>query len=107
MSIFSNLSGAFFVTLFCTSALATTALTGATAATAIELQAIAPPASATSGPSADGRSKKAISKKKALRKSAKPVFVKGSEETTAERSARLRRECKGGVNAGACAGYTR
>lgn len=31
----------------------------------------------------------------------------GSAETTRERSSRLKRECKGGVNAGACAGFTR
>lgn len=30
----------------------------------------------------------------------------GSAETPAERSARLRRECKGRPNAGACSGYT-
>lgn len=45
--------------------------------------------------------------KKAAKKTAKPVFIPGSEETVAQRSARLSRECKGGVNAGACAGYTR
>ena len=33
-------------------------------------------------------------------------FLRGSEETTSERSRRLKRECKGRVNAGACAGYT-
>ncbi len=33
-------------------------------------------------------------------------FLRGSEETTKERSSRLKRECKGRVNAGACAGYT-
>jgi hypothetical protein len=37
----------------------------------------------------------------------KVTFLRGSEETTGERSARLKRECRGGVNAGACAGYTR
>lgn len=37
----------------------------------------------------------------------KVTFLRGSEETTGERNARLKRECKGGVNAGACAGYTR
>ena len=31
----------------------------------------------------------------------------GSAETVRERSARLQRECRGAVNAGACAGYTR
>lgn len=34
-------------------------------------------------------------------------FVPGSAETAGQRSARLTRECKGQVNAGACAGYTR
>ena len=33
-------------------------------------------------------------------------FLRGSEETTKERSSRLKRECKGRVNAGACSGYT-
>lgn len=33
-------------------------------------------------------------------------FLPGSAETTKERSSRLMRECKGRVNAGACAGYT-
>lgn len=47
------------------------------------------------------------SKKKAAKKAAAPKFIKGSEESVAERTARLKRECKGGVNAGACAGFTR
>lgn len=34
-------------------------------------------------------------------------FLPGSAETAGERSRRLRRECRGQVNAGACAGYTR
>lgn len=33
-------------------------------------------------------------------------FIPGSQETRYERSARLKRECKGRVNAGACEGYT-
>lgn len=33
-------------------------------------------------------------------------FIPGSAETTKERSTRLKGECKGRVNAGACAGYT-
>ena len=37
----------------------------------------------------------------------KTTFSSGSQETTKERNARLQRECKGGVNAGACAGFTR
>lgn len=33
-------------------------------------------------------------------------FLPGSAETARERSTRLKRECKGRVNAGACEGYT-
>ena len=33
-------------------------------------------------------------------------FLPGSAETVKERSSRLKRECKGRENAGACAGYT-
>jgi hypothetical protein len=51
--------------------------------------------------------KKSAKKSAHKTKVSKPVYVRGSEETTGERSARLQRECKGGVNAGACAGYTR
>ena len=40
-------------------------------------------------------------------KGARAKFIQGSEETVAQRTARLKRECKGGVNAGACAGFTR
>ena len=56
---------------------------------------------------------KAIVKNKAAGKAAtaghggKITFQRGSEETTQERSTRLKRECKGRVNAGACEGYTR
>ncbi len=57
--------------------------------------------------SAVAKPQKKPAAKKAARKTAKPVYVQGSEETVAQRSARLKRECKGGVNAGACAGYTR
>ncbi len=47
-------------------------------------------------------------KKKSVKVSKKnDAFSRGSEETKSERSARLSRECKGQVNAGACAGYTR
>lgn len=48
---------------------------------------------------------KAKAKKKSLR-SRLPKFLQGSQETAKERSARLHRECKGRVNAGACSGYT-
>lgn len=55
----------------------------------------------------DGLGKKPVAKKTVPKKSAKPTYDRGSAETTPERTARLKRECKGGVNAGACAGYTR
>lgn len=51
------------------------------------------------------QAKKKSSKHKSAGNNAK--FSPGSQETSKERSARLQRECKGGVNAGACAGYTR
>ena len=51
------------------------------------------------------QAKKKAAKHKSAGNNAK--FSPGSQETTKERSARLQRECKGGVNAGACAGYTR
>ena len=54
---------------------------------------------------------KSAAKKKAKnakrQASARAKFVSGSQETKKERSARLTRECKGEVNAGACTGYTR
>jgi hypothetical protein len=53
---------------------------------------------------------KAKTKKKKAATSAKggsTKFMPGSQETSKERSARLKRECKGAVNAGACEGYTR
>lgn len=62
-------------------------------------------------PPAATKTKKKAVKKKAANKPVNPVgkakFLRGSEESTAERNARLKRECKGGVNAGACAGFTR
>ena len=42
--------------------------------------------------------------KKGKRSSA--TFERGTEESKTERSARLRAECKGRPNAGACQGYT-
>jgi len=58
----------------------------------------------------DGAKKRAVKKPDIAKtgdKRVKSKFVRGSEETTSERNARLKRECKGAVNAGACAGYTR
>ena len=40
-------------------------------------------------------------------RASKVKFMPGSEETVSQRVARLKRECKGAVNAGACEGYTR
>jgi hypothetical protein len=62
--------------------------------------------------SAEGVTQPAKAKTKAKKKAAatrgnKVKYVRGSEETTSERSTRLKRECKGRVNAGACEGYTR
>jgi hypothetical protein len=57
---------------------------------------------------------KSATKKKAKKpkaqageKGSKAKFIPGSQETKKERSARLTRECKGEVNAGACTGYTK
>jgi len=52
------------------------------------------------------KSKAKAKKTKAKSAGGKVKFISGSEETPAQRSARLTRECKGAVNAGACAGYT-
>lgn len=60
---------------------------------------------ALSGQTAKTQNKNKVLKKKTSH-GPKAKFSRGSEETTAERSARLKRECFGGVNAGACAGYT-
>lgn len=57
---------------------------------------------------ADAPAEPAAKKKKADKpRSAKVKFMPGSEETRAERRARLKLECKGAVNAGACTGYTK
>jgi hypothetical protein len=58
-----------------------------------------------------GKPAKSKSKKAAKSGSAasggKAKFIPGSGETAAQRTARLKRECKGAVDAGACSGYTR
>jgi hypothetical protein len=62
------------------------------------------------GKPAKSKPKKAKAKAKsdgAADAGGKVKFIRGSEETPAQRGARLKRECKGGVDAGACAGYTR
>ncbi len=45
-------------------------------------------------------------KKASVPKQGSTKFVPGSQESKKERETRLKRECKGQVNAGACAGYT-
>ena len=57
--------------------------------------------SATPGIATETPKKAAPAKKQGSTK-----FMPGSEETRKERTTRLRRECKGRVNAGACEGYT-
>ena len=56
---------------------------------------------------AKSKSKKAAAKPGAANTGGRVKFMRGSEESPAQRVARLKRECKGGVDAGACAGYTR
>ncbi|MBC7610877.1 MAG: hypothetical protein H7228_15110 [Polaromonas sp.] len=46
-------------------------------------------------------------KAEAGKKASTAKFIPGSQETKTERSTRLKRECKGGVDAGACSGYTK
>ena len=66
------------------------------------------PAGAVFYASASNSKSKHVSTKHKSEPKVKSVqFYRGSEESVGERSARLRRECKGAVNAGACAGYTR
>ena len=55
--------------------------------------------------SADAGGGQASGKKAKKSSGGQVKFLRGSEETTSERSRRLKRECKGRVNAGACAGY--
>ena len=48
-----------------------------------------------------------VKKKKKTGSSSQVRFLPGSAEMPKERISRLKRECQGQVNAGACAGYTR
>ena len=66
-------------------------------------------AHARTAPAADGTQAVAAKSAKAKKRAAgggQIRFLPGSAETVKERSSRLTRECKGRVNAGACAGYT-
>lgn len=61
-----------------------------------------------SKPKAEGKAPKAAKTSKAVKtkKAAQNPQPGGSAESTADRTARLKRECRGAVNAGACTGYT-
>ena len=48
-----------------------------------------------------------IKKTRTLLRDDPDPYLHGSRETVKQRDRRLSRECRGGVNAGACAGYTR
>ena len=52
----------------------------------------------------DKKAAKAASAKKAP--PGKVKFLPGTQESAKERATRLKRECKGAVNAGACLGHT-
>ncbi|HYW56363.1 MAG TPA: hypothetical protein VE934_05360 [Polaromonas sp.] len=56
-------------------------------------------------PAVAGSNKSKKTKTPSQAKSVK--FIPGSQESPKDRATRLKRECKGGVNAGACTGYTR
>ena len=56
---------------------------------------------------ASGDKPAASAKKKKTGASGQVKFLPDSAESASERSSRLKRECRGQVNAGACAGYTR
>lgn len=59
-------------------------------------------------PSTDGGQSSSKAKKKSAKGASRGQMkiLPGSAETTKERNDRLKRECKGRVNAGACAGFT-
>ena len=69
--------------------------------------ALAPEVSPDGDKPAKSKSKKAAAKSGSAASGGKVKFIPGSGETAAQRTARLKRECKGAVDAGACSGYTR
>ncbi|MFZ4286789.1 hypothetical protein [Variovorax sp. HJSM1_2] len=58
------------------------------------------------GPAVAAEDKPKSSAQTSKEKVAKPKFIDDTGETPKQRDKRLRRECKGRPNAGACAGYT-
>ena len=63
---------------------------------------------AAPGAHADNQKEKQAARADSVKKAppGKVKFLPGSQESAKERATRLKRECKGGVNAGACLGYT-
>ena len=62
---------------------------------------------ATSAHAVDQKDKKAAKSAKAKKAPpGKVKFLPGTQESAKERATRLKRECKGAVNAGACLGHT-
>ena len=62
---------------------------------------------ASASPASGDKPAASVKTKKKTGASGQVRFLPGSAETLKERSSRLKRECQGQVNAGACAGYTR
>ena len=63
---------------------------------------------ATTGAYADTHKDKKTAKAASAKKAppGKVKFLPGTQESAKERASRLKRECKGAVNAGACLGHT-
>ena len=63
---------------------------------------------ATTGAHADSHKDKKAAKAANAKKAppGKVKFLPGTQESPKERATRLKRECKGAVNAGACLGHT-
>lgn len=76
------------------------------ACTALAAMALAPDAAAKPNDNNETAARSAQPLKKPPQPKVK-VYKSSSEETEAERSRRLYRECKGMNNAGACKGFTR
>lgn len=64
------------------------------------------PVSAADGPSGESVPAGKAKKPRTGKSGTKLIAPEGSGETAAARAARLKRECKGRPNAGACSGYT-
>ncbi len=83
-------------------------LAAAFLAVTLALSGLAAPVQAAEK-AADQASTAPAKEKKPKAKKTKPPKLTasgGSEESKAERATRLKRECRGQVNAGACSGYT-